>query len=169
MNEAAAALALHPAGAVLTWALRRLGRERPEVFERLGAYRRAEFVVSPTGLPVAFRLRPDGREGSVRVVPRGDRRSRAATISGPLATLIALADGAADADSSFFSRAIEVKGDTEAVVALHNTLEAAELTPGEVLGLPVWARTAADRSIRDLLDRVRRMEARGKRGRRWGR
>ena len=45
-------------------------------------------------------------------------------------------DGGGDADSAFFTRRIRIEGDTAAVVALHNTLEAGELTLADLLGLP---------------------------------
>lgn len=136
-----------PVQAVLTGALRRLGRERPELFERLGPFRRAGIVISPTDLPVAFRLVPDGVRGMVRVVRKDDPAPRAAEISAPLAVLLSLLDGGTDADSAFFSRRVRVQGGTETVIALHNALEAAELTPADVLGLPGPIRSHVNANI----------------------
>lgn len=121
---------------VLTAAVRGVAGRRPEVFERLGDARRAEFVIAPTDFPVAFRLRPDGPAGQVRVVRRDDPEPCAARITGPLVLLLSLLDGSADADAAFFSRRVRIEGDTDATVALHNTLEAAELSLADVLG--VW-------------------------------
>jgi predicted lipid carrier protein YhbT len=59
-----------------------------------------------------------------------------ARISGPLLTLLALFDGRGDADGAFFQRRIDVDGDTAAILALHNALEASELTMADILGLP---------------------------------
>ena len=53
-----------------------------------------------------------------------------------------------DADSAFFSRAIRVSGDIEAVMALHNTLEAAELTLADLLGLSAPACDLANTAVR---------------------
>ncbi len=121
---------------VLTAGLRRTARRRPEIFERLGSAREAAFVIAPTDLPVAFRLRPAGRGGEVRVVRHEDAGPCAARVSGPLPLLLALMDGSSDADGAFFSRQVRVEGDTEAVVALHNTLEAADLDLADLLGAP---------------------------------
>lgn len=137
-----------PVNLVLGAALRRIARRRPEVFERLGRFRSAAFVIAPAELPVAFRLEPDPARGRVRVVRRNDPSPAAARISGPLAELLGLFDGSLDADAAFFSRTIDVEGDTEAVVALHNTLEAAELTLADLLGLPALAQGPLDFGLR---------------------
>lgn len=148
-----------PPERVLTAALRELGRRRPEVFERLGAANDAALVVAPTDFPVAFRLRPGHGAGEVEVVRHDDGRPAAARISGPLATLIGLFDGACDADSAFFARRIRITGDTRAVVALHNTLEAAELTTADLLPLPGLLRRPAAAVLEAGLARLRAREA----------
>lgn len=126
----------HPPERMLTAALRALGRRRPEVFERLGVANDVDLVVAPSDFPVAFRLHPGHGAGRVEVERHDAARPSAARITGPLATLIGLFDGACDADAAFFARRIRITGDTQAVVALHNTLEAAELTTADLLPLP---------------------------------
>lgn len=153
-----------PVGAALTGAMRRLGRERPEVFERLGDFRGAEILLSPADLPVAFAMIPDGNRGTVKVVRKGGRRSCAAEISAPLGTLLSLMEGCADADSAFFARRVRVSGDTGAAVALHNTLEAAGLTAADLLGLPHATRPRANALIAAAVGRLR--STRGLLGRR---
>ena len=74
----------------------------------------------------------------------------AARIEGPLGALLGLFDGSQDADAAFFSRAIRVSGDIEAVMALHNTLEAAELTLADLLGLSTPAGDVANAALRFL-------------------
>ena len=126
-----------PVEAMLTASLRRIARGRPEAFERLGPVRETAILVAPTDLPVAFELRPDGVSGRVRVVrPDQPDPPTVARVSGPLLTLLALFDGRGDADGAFFQRRIRVEGDTAAVLALHNALEASELTSADILGLP---------------------------------
>ncbi|WP_162150336.1 ubiquinone anaerobic biosynthesis accessory factor UbiT [Asticcacaulis sp. AC460] len=120
----------------LTQAVRKLAERRPELFGRLGRFRTAVYILSPNELPFAFRLMPDATQATVRIVPAKSPGPSSVRISGPLATLIGLFDGSCDADSSFFSRAIVVEGATDAAMALHNTLEAAELKPSDILGLP---------------------------------
>jgi predicted lipid carrier protein YhbT len=69
--------------------------------------------------------------------------------------LLALFDGRCDADSAFFSRRIRVDGDTRAVVALHNTLEAAELTLADLLGVGPPFRDRLNAGLAGALGRVR--------------
>lgn len=152
-------LVRRPPEHMLTAALRRLGRRRPEIFERLGAANDAALMVAPTDFPVAFRLRPGHGAGEVEVVPHDDDRPAAARISGPLATLIGLFDGACDADAAFFARRIRITGDTQAVVALHNTLEAAELSTADLLPLPGPLRRPAAALLSAGLARLRAREA----------
>lgn len=144
-----------PVERLLTFALRRVARRRPDVFDRLGEAGDVTFIVAPTDFPVAFRLRPGGGSGDVQVVRGDDRATHAARISGPLLTLLALFDGRCDADSAFFSRRIRIDGDTRAVVALHNTLEAAELTLADLLGVGPPFRDRLNAGLAGALDRLR--------------
>lgn len=164
MSEVVAAEAMvrlgGPVEAVLTGALRRLGRERPDVFERLGAYRTAAIVISPDDAPVAFRMVPDGDRGVVRVVHKINSQTCVASVSAPLAVLLSLLDGGTDADSAFFSRRVRVVGDTGAAVALHNTLEAAELTAADVLGLPRSMRAHANTFVRNAAGHIQSIRRR---------
>lgn len=143
-----------PVERLLTLALRRVAHRRPDVFERLGEAGDVTFVVAPTDLPVAFRLRPGGGSGDVQVIRAADETPHAARISGPLLTLLALFDGRCDADSAFFSRRIRVDGDTRAVVALHNTLEAAELTLADLLGVGPPFRDRLNAGLSGALNRL---------------
>lgn len=128
--------ARRPAEMLLTASLRSVARRKPGAFDRLGAVRRAVIRIRPADLPVDFEMRPDGEAGSVRIVrPDSNAGAASATISGPLLTLLALFDGRGDADGAFFQRLIDVDGDTAAVLALHNALEASELTMADILGL----------------------------------
>ena len=140
-----------PVESLLSIALRRVARKRPDVFERLGSFQEAAFLLLPDESPVAFRLAPQGVSGTVRVVRRDDPRPCAARISGPLASLLGLFDGSIDADAAYFSRDIRVDGDVQAVMALHNTLEAAELTLADLLGLAPPVSKLANSGLRFLL------------------
>lgn|GEM_PF-687521 len=129
--------ARRPVEILLTASLRNIARRQPDAFDRLGPVRHATIRICPVDLPVAFEMRPDGETGSIRVVrPTDDVGDASARISGPLLTLLALFDGRGDADGAFFQRCINVDGDTAAILALHNALEASELTMADILSLP---------------------------------
>lgn len=145
-----------PVERLLTLALRRAGRRRPDIFERLGEAGEGVFLIAPSDFPVAFRLRPGRGSGRVEVVRSDDDAPRAASISGPLATLLALFDGRRDADAAFFSRQIRIDGDTHALVALHNTLEAAELTLADLLGVDPPLRDPLNAALCRGLERLSR-------------
>jgi predicted lipid carrier protein YhbT len=145
-----------PVELALTAALRRAARLRPEIFDRLGPVRDMAILIAPSDLPVAFRLAPRAAGGQVTVVRRSDPGPFAARISGPLAELLGLFDGSLDADAAFFGRRIDVEGDTGAVVALHNALEAADMSLADLLSLPRFGRRLADRGLDALLRAARR-------------
>jgi predicted lipid carrier protein YhbT len=122
---------------LLTASLRSVARRQPDAFDRLGAVRRATIRIMPDDLPVAFEMRPDSTDGSIRVVRSdSDAGEASARIRGPLLPLLSVFAGRGAADGAFFPRRIDVDGDTAAILALHNALEASELTMADILGLP---------------------------------
>lgn len=146
-----------PLGPFLTVSLRALARRRPQVFERLGEHRRARYLIDPTDLPFAFCVVPDGTAAVVRMVFRSSEAPSDVAIRGPILTLLGILEGTLDGDALFFHRAISVTGKTEAVVALRNAIEDAELRPSDLLGLPGAFGRVADAGILGGLDVARRL------------
>lgn len=158
-----------PLGPFLTLSLRSLARRRPQVFERLGEHRRACYLIDPTDLPFAFSVIPDGAAAVVRVAFRSRETPSDVVIRGPILVLLGILEGTLDGDALFFHRAISVTGKTEAVVALRNAIEDAELRPSDLLGLTGALGRLADTGILGGLDLARRIVAgaapsRGERG-----
>ncbi len=116
-----------PLAALLTQAVRRTVRNRPDLIERLGATARVPIAVMPSDLPFAFRVILNDDRARVDIVNADDLDDTAARISGPLLVLLGLLDGTYDGDAVFFSRDLTIEGDTEHVLALRNTLEEAEI------------------------------------------
>lgn len=146
-----------PLGPFLTLSLRSLARRRPQIFERLGDHRRARYLIDPTDLPFAFCVVPDGLAAVVRVVFRSVETPSDVAIRGPLLVLLGVLEGTLDGDALFFHRAISVTGKTEAVVALRNAIEDAELRPSDLLNLPGALGRLADAGILGGLDVARRI------------
>lgn len=132
-----------PAELVLSHAVRRLARRRPEVFDRLGEARSASFLIRPDELPLAFKLVPEGERARVRIVDPQQAGPCTTRIAGRLVDLLALFDGSLDADAAFFARRVRVEGDTAALTALHNAMEAAELELVDLAPLPEPVRRLA--------------------------
>ncbi len=100
-------------------------RRHPDILERLAAYPDASVGIHPVDLPFVLIL--DAHPESPRLTVRRDFEGVPVTavIRGPLAMLIALAEGRTDGDAAFFSRQLVFEGDTEVVVALRNAIDGA--------------------------------------------
>jgi len=115
-----ASLALQP---VLSRVVRRVAARHPSLFARLGPHQATDFLIDPVELPFALHLRPDPQALIFRAVPRDAAPRAGATIRGRFLLLLELVDAEEDGDAAFFSRDLEVTGDTEAVVRLRNALD----------------------------------------------
>jgi predicted lipid carrier protein YhbT len=115
-----ACLVLQP---VLTRVVRRVAARHPSLFARLGPHQATDFLIDPVELPFALHLRPDPHALVFRAVPRDATPQAGATIRGRFLLLMELIDAEQDGDAAFFSRDLEVSGDTEAVVRLRNALD----------------------------------------------
>lgn len=115
-----ASVALQP---ILTRIVRRVADRHPSLFARLGAHQSTDFLIDAEELPFALHLRPDPQALVLRAVPRGSVPHPGATIRGRFLLLLELIDAEQDGDAAFFSRELEVSGDTEAVVRLRNALD----------------------------------------------
>lgn len=99
-----------------------LMRRRPGLFERLSCLTEPVFLIDPVDLPLVFLLDADPAHPRLTAARESDGRA-GAVIRGPLLTLIDLLEGRLDGDALFFSRALSIEGDTEAVVALRNAVD----------------------------------------------
>lgn len=146
-----------PLGPLLTLSLRSLARREPRLFERLGEHRSACYFIDPIDLAFAFTVVPDGERSIVRVVRKSQTSASSVLIRGPLLTLLNVLDGTLDGDALFFSRAISISGRTEAVLALRNTIEDAELRPADLLGLRGHLARLVDTGVLGALNFARQM------------
>jgi len=103
----------------------------PRLFDRLGVFAGSRYLIDPTDMPFVLILHPAAIEGRLRVLPRDTTEPRDARIGGPLAALLGLVHGSYDGDALFFSRDLVIEGDTEAVLALRNAVDDAEIDLSE--------------------------------------
>ncbi|ADZ68989.1 Putative lipid carrier protein-like protein [Polymorphum gilvum SL003B-26A1] len=146
-----------PLELALTRLVRQFVQRRPDLIARLGATAQVPIAVSPSDLPVAFVVRLGGRQSRIDVVNRDRIEGAAARIEGPLLILLGLFDGSYDGDAAFFARDITIEGQTEHVLALRNTLEEADLTPAEFVGLNGPVAEIVNRRTAQALDLARRL------------
>ncbi len=118
-------LPLAPLSISLTAYSRKVAKNHPGLFRRLGEYSHTRFILDPTDLPFVICLEPNG--GVPRVTLMRGRGNGAARIAGPMAALLGLVHGAYDGDALFFSRDLVIEGDTAAALALRNAVDDAEL------------------------------------------
>jgi O2-independent ubiquinone biosynthesis accessory factor UbiT len=121
-------LPLLPLQTVLSVVLFSICRSHPRIFDRLGEHARKRFGIKPTDLPFAFLLEPTPPRPRLSVV-RNLPDDVDARISSPLAGLFGLVEGRLDGDALLFSRDLVVEGDVEAVLALRNAIDDAQLDP----------------------------------------
>jgi len=136
-----------PLGPVLTLSLRSFARRRPEIFERLGEYCSARYLIDPTDLPFVFDVVPNGVSATVQIRNGTDPEISDVVLRGPIMALLGILDGTFDGDALFFHRTISITGRTEAIVALRNAIEDAELKPSDLLGLKGTAAKIANSAI----------------------
>ena len=133
-------------------AMAAMRRRHDSVFERLSGLANPLFLIDPTDLP--FRLLLDVTRAAPRLtVLRADTAPATppgATISGPMPVLIELLEGRIDGDALFFNRALAVSGDMEAVVALRNAVDGAEIDLVEDLIRPLGPLAAPARRLAGL-------------------
>jgi len=108
---------------LLSRVVRRIAARHPSLFARLGPHQSTDFLIDPVELPFALHLRPDPHALVFRAVPRNTALRAGAVIRGRFLLLLELIDSEEDGDAAFFSRDLEVSGDTEAVVRLRNALD----------------------------------------------
>ncbi len=127
MGMAIRPLPLSPLQPVLDFAVKGMLRQHPDVFARLADVGSPVFLIDPVDLQFVFLLRPDPNRPILKAVASAGQEEVTAAIHGPLLTLIDLLQGRIDGDSLFFSRELVIEGDTEAVVALRNAVDGAEI------------------------------------------
>jgi predicted lipid carrier protein YhbT len=112
----------------------------PDLTSRLSGIERRPVAVDPNDLPFIIVLEPHDGTMSLRVVRTLENERMHARICGSVSALIGLVDGVYDGDALFFSRDLIIEGDIEAVLALRNAIDDADIDLlGEVTatwGLP---------------------------------
>lgn len=114
--------------------------KHPELIERLGPHQKARFLIDPINLPFVLYLVPDPDALVFRACGRDAPPPFDARIAARFLDLLRLVDSKNDGDAMFFSRDLDISGNTEAVVSLRNALDnldgSVAVTAAEALGPP---------------------------------
>lgn len=100
-----------------------VARAHPQLFARLGPHAHKRFLIDPLDLPFGLLLTPDPARPQLDACRREQMPGHDARIAGTFLDLFGMVDGSIDGDALFFSRELQISGDTEAVVALRNALD----------------------------------------------
>lgn len=118
-------LPLWPISRALSQLAGSLMARHPAILQRLDGYQATRFLLDFTDLPLVLLVHPARAE--VRALRRRQAPHADAWITGTLAAFLAMLHGVEDGDTLFFSGALQIGGDTAAVLALRNALDDAEL------------------------------------------
>ena len=131
---------------LLRYAMQRMKNRHAEVFDRMAANGEMAFLIDPIDLPFAFELNIVPSPSSLYAIERPSQlpAHMSAAIRGSLMSLLALIEGRVDGDALFFSRDLMIEGDTEAVLALRNAVDGADIDIIEDLSAvgPLFSRPA---------------------------
>ena len=153
--HAAGILPLFPLEMAARHLLTNAMKARPSFASRLGEHAGRIFAIDPVDCPFVFLITPEAGRATMRLARDAATAVYDARIAAPLVVLLGMIDGTYDGDALFFSRDLVIEGDTEAVLALRNAIEDAELDPSTVLGLPRGLHAPFNRATRAMFDRLR--------------
>jgi predicted lipid carrier protein YhbT len=111
----------------------RVTARHPELFDRLGAHQTSRFIIKPRDLPVLLYLQPNPARPVLRVLRSSAHPPHDARITASFAVLLRMIDADADGDALFFSRDLEISGDTEAIVSLRNAIDSLDRRLTEIV------------------------------------
>lgn len=106
--------------------MRRMRTLHPRLFKNLERLDKAVVWIEPSDIPHRFLLTLGADNVSLSVAGKAVVPHDAG-IRGKLATLLNMLEGRIDGDKLFFSRDIEISGDTSVIVALRNTMDREEI------------------------------------------
>ncbi|MCP4934055.1 MAG: hypothetical protein GY927_07565 [bacterium] len=102
-------------------------KRHTNLFDRLGNYSTKRFLIDPVDLPFTLLLNPDGDHPELTPYRRDSSPEYDAAIRGPISKFVDLVNGVEDGDALFFSRDLQIEGNTEAVLALRNAIDDMEI------------------------------------------
>ena len=129
---------------LLNLALFRLHRNYPGVASRLQSIDGKTFLIAPAEFPFAI-MAQVSKTGMMKASLAEHPMSADVYVKGTLAGLIEMLEGESDGDALFFSRQLQVEGDTEALLTLRNALDSENVRVASLL-IPTHMQKAASKA-----------------------
>jgi predicted lipid carrier protein YhbT len=120
-------LPLLPLQLLLQGLLASIVQRHPRLPERMQGIHGRCIGIEPTDLPFVLLLEAGRNDIALRLDRSCIGADAVARIRGPILALLGLVDGRYDGDALFFARDITIEGDVEAVLALRNAVDDAEI------------------------------------------
>ncbi|MBM3350291.1 MAG: sterol-binding protein [Betaproteobacteria bacterium] len=111
---------------VLDRTIVKITKKYPTLFNRLSGHHHKTFLIEITNLSFDLILCPNPASPHLLAIRKKTGFHADATISGSFLALIGMVDGRLDGDALFFTRDLQISGDTEAIVCLRNALDDVE-------------------------------------------
>lgn len=103
--------------------VRKIAADFPSLLDRLGPHRATRYLIDPTNVPFTLLLQLDPAGPVFKACDRSVPPAHDARIAASFLSLLRLVDQDEDGDAMFFSRDLEISGNTEAVVTLRNAID----------------------------------------------
>lgn len=112
--------------------IRRLHQQAPGIASRLKPIAGTTFLIVPAELPFAIQLAVQ-EDGTLTPRAVGASTLTDVSVRGTFHSLLAMLEGRSDGDALFFSRDLQVEGNTEALLTLRNALDSEAIRLADIL------------------------------------
>lgn len=123
-------------GLILNRVANKIYRNHPAMAERLEPIVNSSFFINITNLPfnVFFTIEENGI--AVKALHNSAQPDADLHITSDLASLVSIFEGDEDGDKLFFSRKLQIKGNSEALVTLRNAIDSQDINIVEEISAP---------------------------------
>lgn len=118
---------------VMGWTVRRLERRHPGIASRLAPIAGCRFLIIPVEFPFGILLQVSPKGHLILSLEDNPKTEADVCIRGTLPVLLRMLEGKDDGDALFFSRQLDISGNTEALLTLRNALDSESVGLQEVL------------------------------------
>jgi len=123
-------------GLILNSVANKIYRNHPSMAERLQPIINSSFFVKITNLPFNVFFTIEEKGVAVKALHNSEQPTADLTISSDLTSLVNIFEGDEDGDKLFFSRKLQINGNSEALVTLRNAIDSQDINIVEEISAP---------------------------------